>query len=43
MLAFAGPGVPLAAKKLNARMRAKHEDPACNVEALVRQVVSTKP
>lgn len=38
-----GPGVPLAAQKLNARMRAKHEDPACNVEALVRQVVSTKP
>jgi len=38
-----GPGVPLAAQKLNARMRAKHEDPACDVGALVRQVVTMKP
>jgi len=38
-----GPGIPLAARRLNARMRAVPEDPVCDVAAAVRGTIGAKP
>ena len=38
-----GPGIPLAARRLNARMRAAHEDPVCDVAAAASGSIATKP
>jgi hypothetical protein len=38
-----GPGIPLAARRLNARMRATQEDPVCDVASAVTGSIKPKP
>lgn len=38
-----GPGIPLAARRLNARMRAAQEDPVCDVASAIKVASGAKP